>query len=182
VRISLHEVKRQELPALDDAFAREVGDFETLEALKAALRTDLEADAQQSADASVRQELLQQIFAANDVPAPASLVDRLIKGYMKAYQIPETQFDTFAGEFRSVAEQQVRRELVLETLVDREQLRATEAEVDQRVTALASGRNLPVGQLYAELEKAGRLQELERALTEEKAFGWLLKQSTVVEA
>src|SRR5512143_3661944 len=86
VRITLHEVKRQELPALDDAFAREVGDFETLEALRAAIRADLEQDARQSADANVRQDLLNQIYQTNDVPAPPSLVNRLIQGYMQAYE------------------------------------------------------------------------------------------------
>lgn len=182
VRITLHEVKRQELPALDDTFAREVGDFETLDALRAALRADLEQEATSQADAGVRQELLQQIFAANDVPAPASLVDRLIKGYMEAYSIPAEQFETFGREFRPVAEQQVRRELVLDTVVEAQGLAATEADVDARIQQLAAGRNLPAGQLYAQLEKAGRLRDLERSLTEEKAFGWLLQQSTVVDA
>lgn len=182
VRITLHEVKRQELPALDDTFAREVGDFETLDALRAALRADLEQEATSQADAGVRQELLQQIFAANDVPAPPSLVDRLIKGYMEAYSIPAEQFETFGREFRPVAEQQVRRELVLDTVVEAQGLAATEADVDARIQQLAAGRNLPAGQLYAQLEKAGRLRDLERSLTEEKAFGWLLQQSTVVDA
>jgi len=182
VRIVLHEVKRQELPVLDDAFAREVGDFETLDALRGALRTDLEQDAKAQADANVRQELLQQLYAANEVPAPGSLVDKLIKGYMQAYQIPEAQFETFAAEFRPVAELQVRRELVLDAVVDGQQLAATEQDIDTRVAELAAGRNLPAGKLYAELEKAGRLRELERSLTEEKAFAWLLQQSTVVDA
>lgn len=182
VRITLHEVKRQELPPLDDAFAREVGDFEGLDALRAAIRSDLESEATASADADVRQELLRQIYAANEVPAPESLVNRLIRGYMEAYQIPADQFGAFQGEFRPVAEQQVRRELVLDTVVQANDLAATEAELDQRVAALAAGRNLPTGQLYAQLEKAGRLRDLERSLTEEKAFAWLLKQSTVVEA
>jgi trigger factor len=182
VRITLHDVKRQELPALDDAFAREVGDFETLDLLRAALRADLEQEAQSQADAGLRQELLQQIFAANDVPAPVSLVNRLIKGYMEAYSIPAEQFETFGKEFRPVAEQQVRRELVLDSVVEAQGLAATEADLDARVQQLAAGRNLPAGQLYAQLEKAGRLRELERSLTEEKAFGWLLQQSTVVDA
>lgn len=182
VRISLHEVKRQELPALSDDFAREVGDFETLDALRAAIRRDLERDAAGAADAGTRQELLQQIYAANNVPAPPSLVSRLVQGYMQAYQIPAEQFETFAAEFRPVAEQQVRRELVLDTVVEREKLGATEAELDERVASLAAGRNMSPGQLYAQLEKAGRLRELERSLTEEKAFAWLLQQSNVVDA
>ena len=182
VRISLHEVKRQELPALDDAFAREVGDFDNLDALRAGLRKDLEADATQTADGQVRSQLLDQIYQTNDVPAPASLVNRLIQGYMQAYEIPKEQFETFAAEFRPVAEQQVRRELVLDSVVETNNLRATEAEIDARVAKLAEGRNMQVGQLYAQLEKAGRLRDLERSLTEEKAFAWLLPQSTVVDS
>lgn len=182
VRITLHEVKRQELPPLDDAFAREIGDFETLDALRAALRKDLEHDAEHGADAAVRQDLLNQIYQTNDVPAPSSLVNRLIQGYMKAYEIPEDRFEQFAQEFRPVAEQQVRRELVLDAVVETNNLQATEKELDERVAALAAGRNLPVGQLYAQLEKAGRLRELERSITEEKAFAWLLQQSTVADA
>ena len=101
---------------------------------------------------------------------------------MESYQIPAEQFEGFAKEFHGVAEQQVRRELVLDAVVETQQLAATTAEVDARVQALAAARNLPAGQLYAQLEKAGRLRELERSLTEEKAFAWLLQQSTVVEA
>jgi trigger factor len=181
VRISLHEVKRQELPPLDDAFSREVGDFDSLDALRAALRKDLEADAQQTADGQVRSQLLDQIYQTNEVPAPVSLVNRLIQGYMQAYEIPKEQFETFAAEFRPVAEQQVRRELVLDAVVEANKLAATNAEVDERVAKLAEGRNMPVGTLYAQLEKAGRLRDLERSITEEKAFAWLLPQSTVVE-
>ena len=182
VRITLHEVKRQELPELDDQFAREVGDFDTLDALRAAVRRDLEGEARSGADAAVRQELLQQIYGANEVPAPAILVEKLIRAYMSSYQIPPEQFDTFAKEFKGIAEQQVRRELVIDAVVEANQLGATEADVDARVQELAAARNLPAGQLYAQLEKAGRLRELERSLTEEKAFAWLLQQSTVVEA
>lgn len=182
VRITLHEVKRQELPALDDSFAREVGDFESLDALRAAIRTDLERDAVQTADQALRQELVRQLVEANGIAAPASLVDRLIQGYGQAYQIDEARLGDFAKEFRPMAESQVKRDLLLDSVVESEKLAATEAEIDTRVAAMAQARGLPVGQLYAQLEKANRLRELERGITEEKAFAWLLQQSTVEES
>ena len=83
---------------------------------------------------------------------------------------------------RLLTVQQVRRELVLDAVVESNHLQATEKDMDERITALAAGRNMPTGQLYAQLEKAGRLRELERSLTEDKAFAWLLQQSTVVDA
>jgi trigger factor len=181
VRVSLLEVKRQELPALDDDFAREVGEFENLAALREAVKTDLEKDAEREADARVREQLVEQLVAANNITAPASLVERVIRGYAQAYEIPEAQLPNFAGEFRPVAEAQVRRELVLEAVIDANNLKASESELDERIATMAQARQVPAGQLYTTLQKANRLGELQRALTEEKTFKFLLEQSTVEE-
>jgi len=182
VRVTLHEVKRQELPVLDDAFAREVGDFEGVEALRNAVRSDLEHQAAREADGQVRQALLTQIIEANNVPAPESLVHRMMHGYAEMYRIPEDQLQQFEQQFHPVAEAQVRRELVLDAVVEANGLRATEAELDERIGRLAEARGIPAGQLYGSLQKANRLPEIERSITEEKAFAYLLQQSTVEEA
>ena len=179
VRIALHEVKQQELPPLDDAFAREVGDFESVDVLRSTVRTDLERDAGQTADQGVRQQLLKQLVDANGIEAPASLVNRLIKGYAEAYEIGPDKQEAFASEFRSVAEAQVKRDLLLDAVVESQKLAATEAELDERVAGIAASRKLPTGQVYSQLQQSNRLRELERAITEEKAFAWLLQQSTV---
>src|SRR5438445_458082 len=138
VRITLHEVKRQQLPELDDAFAREVGDFESLEALRRAVREDLERDAQREADARVRAELIEQIVAANRIAAPRPLVERALYVYAQAYGIPEGRVQQFAAEFRPVAEAQVRRDLILDWVVEHHGLRATEAELEQKVQEIAA--------------------------------------------
>ena len=181
VRVTLHEVKRQELPPLDDAFAREVGDFEGLEALRAAIRQDLEREAAREADAQVRQALLAQIVQANGVAAPDSLVHRLMHGYADMYQIPPEQLPQFEQQFHAIAEAQVQRDLVLDAVVEAQGLRATEAELDARIGRLAEARGVPAGEVYGQLQKANRLGELERAITEEKVFDFLLSQSTVEE-
>jgi trigger factor len=181
VRVTLHDVKRQDLPVLDDAFAREVGDFENLDALRAAIRQDLEREAAREADAQVRQALVQQIVEANNVQAPESLVHRLMHNYAEMYQVPQEQLERFEQQFHQVAEAQVRRDLVLDAVVEANALRATEAELDARVAELAASRGVPASQVYGNLQKANRLPELERAITEEKAFAWLLQQSTIDE-
>jgi trigger factor len=181
VRVTLHDVKRQDLPVLDDAFAREVGDFESLDGLRAAIRQDLEREAAREADAQVRQALVQQIVEANGVQAPESLVHRLMHSYAEMYRVPQEQLEQFEQQFHQVAEAQVRRDLVLDAVVETNALRATEAELDARVAELAASRGVPAGQLYGNLQKANRLPEIERAITEEKAFAWLLQQSTIDE-
>ncbi len=181
VRVTLHDVKRQDLPALDDGFAREVGDFENLDALRSAIRQDLEREASREADAQMRQVLVQQIVEANAVQAPESLVHRLMHNYAEMYRVPPEQLPQFEQQFHEVAEAQVRRDLVLDAVVEANALRATEAELDTRVAELAASRGVPASQVYGSLQKANRLPELERAITEEKAFTWLLQQSTIDE-
>jgi trigger factor len=182
IRLTLHEVKQQTLPVLDDAFAREVGDFDSLDALRRAVREDLEREAGREADARLKAELVAQLVAANNITAPRPLVERVTLTYAQAYGITEERLPQFATEFRPLAEQQVQRDLVLDWIVEHHTLRATAEEVQQRLTELAGRRNMPVAELKASLEKHQRLREVERGLTEEKAFAFLLSQSTVESA
>ena len=182
VQITVHEVKRQNLPPLDDAFAREIGDFDSLAAARQAVRADLEQEARREGDAGVRRQLIEQIVAANKLEAPRPLVERLLATYAQAYEIPDERLEKFAAEFRLLAEAQVRRDLVLDFVAEQQQLKATEDELDHRVAELARRRNADQAQLYASLQKAGRLKDLERQITEEKVFAYLLQQSTVTEA
>src|SRR5438132_1483038 len=135
--------------------------------------------AAREADARVRGELIEQIVAANHVAAPRPLVERVLYAYAQAYSIPEERREQFATEFRPIAEAQVRRDLVLDAVVERHGLRATPEELDGRIRELAERRSVPAEQLRASLEKAKRLREVERSLTEEKVFTFLLSQSTV---
>jgi trigger factor len=179
VRVTLEEVKRKAAPALDDAFAREVGDFDSLDALRTAVRKDLQEHATRDADAAVRSALLDQIADANPFDVPPSWVNRMIDAYMQAYQIPEEQKRQFAGEFAAVAEKQVRRDMLIDALADQHKLTASEKDVDERVAKVAEQRGAEPGQVYASLQKAGRLPEIERSITEEKVFEWLTARNEV---
>ncbi|HYX83192.1 MAG TPA: trigger factor [Gemmatimonadales bacterium] len=182
IHLTLREVKRQELPALDDAFARELGDFESLDALRQAITEDLQKEAERDADAHVRAQLIEQIVQANNVVAPRPLVERVLQMYAQAYEVPEERREKFAEEFQPIAESQVRRDLVLDHVVEAQNLRATEAELDQKIQELADQRGVKAAELYASLEKSKRLRDVARGLTEEKVFTYLLSQSTVEQA
>jgi trigger factor len=182
VRVVLTEVKRKQLPALDDAFAREMGDFESLDAFTKVVRDDLAANAVREADAAARTQLLDAIVGANPFDIPPSWVKQMVQAYAEAYRIPQEEIGRFAEEIRGMAERQVRRDLILDTIAEREKLAATEADVDDRVAEMAQKRGMEPGKLYATLQKAGRLRELERSITEERVFSWLLTRNTVDQA
>jgi trigger factor len=179
VRVTVNEVKRKTLPELDDEFAREIGDFDSLEALTTTVREDLVRHAEREADAEVRQKLIDEIVGANPFDVPPSWVSQLVQAYIEAYRIPEGEQEKFRAEFRPVAERQVRRDLVIDTIAEREKLAATEADIDARVSEMAEARGSEPGQVYAALQKSGQLKELERSITEDKVFTWLKEQNTV---
>ncbi len=180
VRITVNEVKRKSAPALDDAFAREVGDFDSLSALRAVVRTDLERQAEREAEACVRQQLIDQIISANAFDVPKSWVQQFVQNYAEAYQVPEPQREQFAGEFRAMAERQIRRDLVIETIAEKEGLTASEKDLDDRIAEQAAKRQMNPGQIYAQLEKSGRLKEMERSITEDNVFRWLLERNDIL--
>lgn len=181
-RVTLTDVKRKSLPALDDAFAREVGDFDDLAALRAAVRSDMEAQASREAEADLRSQLIDRLLEANPFEVPSSWVQQLVEHYAQMYGVPDTEKARFLQEFRGMAERQVRRDVVVDTLAERESLVASAADVDARIEELAKARNADPGQVYAQLQKAGRLPELERELTEERVFAWLLERNPVTGA
>ncbi|MDH5642676.1 MAG: trigger factor [Gemmatimonadota bacterium] len=181
-RIHLLEIKRQKLADLDDGFAREVGNFDTLDALKAAVREDLENHAKRDADAEVRRRLIEQIATANEVPAPRPLVDRIVDAYRENYGIPVEQREKFAAEFEEVAQSQVRRDLILDFVSKEHKLEATEEDLDERIEKIAERSQTDPGKVYATLQKENRIRELEHSVTEEKVFDFLLEQSTIQES
>ena len=182
VHIELHEVKRLDVPPLDDAFAREVGDFDGIDEFRDAVREDMEGEAKREADADVRRQVMEQVVAANNIEAPKPLVQRLLSSYAQVYQVPDDQLEQFSTEFLPIAERQVQRDLVIDHLAQRESLTATEEDLDRRIEEIAERRGAKPGDVYASLQKAGRLKEIEQSLTEEKVFEFLLEQSTITNA
>ncbi|MEY4857291.1 MAG: trigger factor [Gemmatimonadota bacterium] len=182
VRVLLTDVKRKSLPALDDAFAREVGDFDTVQILRDAVRADMGEHSKREAEADVRGQIIDQIVEANPFDVPKAWVMQLVDGYMQMYGVPDAEKGRFTQEFVPMAERQVRRDLIIDTIAERESLTASASAVDARIEELAKARNVDPGQVYAQLQKSGRLQEIERELTEGLVFGWLLEKNPVTTA
>ncbi len=181
IRVELHEVKRQQLPELTDEFAREVGDFDSVDALKSTVRSDLEDEARREGDAEVRRQLISEIETANAVEAPRPMVQRVMSAFAQAYQVPDDQLEKFASEFAPVAERQVKRDLIVDHIAEQQGLKATEEDLDDRIAEIAKKQDSDPGKVYASLEKAKRLTELERSITDEKVFKYLEAQSTTTD-
>lgn len=184
VRIDLTALRTMEVPDLDDDLARQVGDFETLDELRGKVREDMEKEAAQQAEAAVRGRLLDFLVEANPFEVPESMIHRYADGLIgdQRESIPEERLKEFRDRIRPEAERAVKRILVIERVAEMQGLRASDEDIDARVEEIAEANDATPAKVYAELQKAGRLEALERELTEKAVFDFLKEQSEITEA
>jgi trigger factor len=180
VKIVLTARRKLERPPLDDDLAKQVGDFETLDDLRARVRTDLEKEAADQAEGVVRGRLLDLLIEANPFQVPASMVERYVEGVLgEANGIDEERLAEARTQIRPEAERAVKRILVIDRVAETQSLAATEEEIDARIEEIAAANETTPAKVYASMQKSGRLGALERDLTERKVFGFLKEQSEI---
>jgi trigger factor len=182
IRITLTGRRVLDVPELDDDLARQVGDFETLDELRARVREDMDKEGAEQAETVVRGRLLDLLIEANPFEVPTSMVDRYTDTVIGRTEVPEERMADLRQQIRPEAERAVKRILVLDRIAEAQSLNATEEELDERIEEIADRNDTAPAKVYAELQKAGRLEALERELTETKVFDFLKEQSEIIDA
>jgi len=183
LRIELRERKVRDLPEVDDDFAKSVGEFETVEELTSRIREDLEKEATNQAESIVRGQLLDAIVEANPFEVPVSMVNRYLDSVLgKGEGADPERFAQARESVKGEAERAVKRMMVIERIADLQSLRAEDDQIDDRVQEIADANDTTPAKVYAELQKNGAIEQLEREITERQVFDWLLEQSEVTQA
>lgn len=181
LRIELRQVLEQELPALDDEFARSLGDFADVGALREAIAKDLLHHKEHDLEAKLDQEIIESIMQANPFDVPDSMIER----YLDALVGPPPEdadpelVDKAREQARPTAEWGIKRTLIIQRVAEDQGLEATKEEVQERLQELAKRMGRQVGELRARMAKSGDLRDLERRITEEKVFKYLKEQSEI---
>ncbi len=183
VGLTLRGRKVLELPEVDDAFAQKVGDFSGLAELTERIRADLEREATERTEAVVRGRLLDLLVEANPFEVPKSMVERYVDGLIGDQPgLPPERASEIKESIRPEAERAVKRLLVIDRVATTQRLEATEQDIDEAVSQIAQRSGSPPEKVYASLQKAGRLEPLERDITERKVFDFLKSQSEITDA
>ena len=188
--VTLQEIKKRVVPALDDEFAKDLGDFETLAALRARVRSDLEHEATHAADHQVRHDVLKQLASRLPFPAPAALVDREIDRRLEdfARRLLDQKIDPrkanidwqrFREGQREPASEAVGSTIVLDQIGRRENLTVTEADLDTELQRYADRSGQSLASLKAQLQKEGELARLAAGLRREKAMDFVISKAQI---
>lgn len=180
MHISVVEVKAPEYAELDDEFAKGIGDFDSLAVLRERVAEDLGREVEREAERGVRMQLMQQIIEANPFEVPQSMVRSYLERAIPSREGADPEkFEEMRMQMWPAAEQALKRSLIVERIAEMEALRPGSADMDARIDGMAERMGRPRGEVIAQLRKAGRLDELEQELTEEKVFDYLKSLSEI---
>jgi trigger factor len=184
-KVTVKEIRRKVLPELDDEFAKDVGDFESLDALRDRLRADMQADAMHHAQQHLRSDLLKQLGQRIQFELPSSLIDRELERRLEEFvrRLMDQGVDPrkagidwaeFREAQREPARDAVASALVLDEIARREKLTVTNEDIDTEVTRFAERAGRTPAAVRAQLEKDGGLARLTSGLRREKAVDFAM--------
>lgn len=181
-------IRRKELPALDDEFARDLGDYQSLEELKEAVKKSIFHEKQFLAQQAAKEELIDKLVEAHPFPVPEAYTEKQIENQVRA-QLRELagqgidpstiklDWEKVKQAQREKAIRNVKASLLLERIADREGIRATQDEVDREVHRIARHEREAVPVTRARLEKEGALARIASHIQTEKTLQFLFDQA-----
>ena len=186
-KVTVHEVKRREVPEIDDEFAKDLGEFDDLDALKARVREDLETRQRHEIDGEVRQSLLQKLLTEHPVILPEALVEQEIRGrleelarnlVMQGIELEKADLDwkDIRAKQEEPARKSVHAKLLLDAVARAEDLKVSDEELDARIEHDARHMGQKPDELRNRLEQSGGPELLISQLLREKSLD-LIKTS-----
>jgi trigger factor len=190
--VTVKTIGRRVLPALDDEFAKDLGEFETLDALRARVRDDLEHEARHASERALRGELMKQLATRLPFEAPESLVERELDRRIEelAQRLVEQRVDprqanldwgAFRESQRGIAREAVAAALVLDEVARREHLDPTAEEIDREISGYAERMGRTPAAIRAALEKEQGLGRIAGSLRRDKSVDFLLSRATILQ-
>ena len=190
--VTIKAVRKRIVPQLDDEFAKDLGEFESLDALRARVREDLEHEAAHDADRELRGDLMKQLAERVQFDVPQALLDREIDRRVEEFvrRLIDQQIDPmrtnvnweeFRERQRDAAAEAVRGALVLDEVARREGLTVSEADVEAEIGRYAERTGRTPAAVRARLDKEGGIGRLYAGLRRERTIDFLLSRATIVE-
>ena len=190
-KVKIHEIKTKEVPALDDEFAKDVSEFDTLDELKADLKKQISEKKAEDARRDLENQLLEQAIDGMEAEIPEVMftkrADEMINDYtyrlqaqgidLQTYlQYMGQDMDAFRATFKDGAEKQVKASLVLEAIVAAEKLEATEDEINAEIDKLAQQYGMEAEQI----KKAVPADQIAADVTTKKALDLIVDNAKLV--
>jgi trigger factor len=188
-KVKVNAIKQKSLPELNDDFAKELGEFKSLDEVRQRIREGMEHDRRREAEREAKDKLLAELIRRNKFEVPEALVDhqidiRLDRGLralaaqgLKSEDMKKMDFGRLRAGQRDQALQEVKASLLLEKIADEESIAVGDDEIDGEIEALAKQTNQAPDAIRARLTRDGALDRIRNRIRNEKALDFLYRQS-----
>jgi trigger factor len=192
-KATVSAVRIKELPELDDDWAQSLSDeLETLEQLRAKIRSDLDQQVKNESDNRVRAALIRQLVDAHEIELPAKLVEHQTEHRLESVvrdmiaqgidpRNPELQWDQARESIKEQASYDLRSSLLLETVADAEKIEVSDQEIEDEINAIAGASKQTPDQVRAILTKQGGERSIAGRLRNRKALDMLVENARVTD-
>ncbi len=189
----IHNIQKKELPELDDEFAKDVSEFDTLEELKANIKEVKGEEANRAAELDVENKLIQQVIEGLEANIPEAMyevkVDEMVNDFshrleqqglnLETYlQYTQMELDQFKKTFREQAEEHVKIRLALEAVVKAENIVASDEDYEEELMKAATAYNFPI----TELRKMLPVEDVKKDLAIQKAIDFIKENAEITNA
>jgi trigger factor len=189
--VHVAEVKRRELPALDDEFAKDLGEFDTLDALRDRIHHDLRESRDQAARAELRRSVLGALVERSAFEVPPGATDGQLERRLRLavqqlhqgvpHDVLEAQIDRWREEWRPAAEREVKERWLLDAVAEARQLAVEDAAIAEQVEKVASAQGVPAARLREQVGEKLLESSIRSDLLREKALDFLVSTAKVEE-
>ncbi len=181
----MNGIKTKAVPELNDAFAKEVGEFETIDALRQRVREGMEHEKKHQAEHEAKEKIVDELLKATDFPVPEALVEhqidvRLERGLralaaqgMRAEDLKRMDLTRLRDGQREQAVRDVKTLLILDKIADLENIQVSDEEVDKEIEAIAAQARQPKEDVRARLTQDGAVNRIRERIRNEKALEFL---------
>lgn len=187
-KVDLKELKTKILPDLDDDFAQDLGDYDTLDELKEGLRENISTREDARAKRQLRDAVMEKLVEENSVDVPPLMVDRQLDYLLNDTAQMIAQNPEMAGvieklreDMRPRAERQVAGMLLLESVARTEEIEVSDQELDGRIQELARENRMQPKQLKIQLKQNDQIDSLRYNMKQDKALDLVLEAATITE-
>lgn len=191
-KIKLHEVKTKELPALDDEFAKDVSEYDTLDELKASIRKGMEEQNDKQASMETENELVEQVIATIEGDIPEAMYEARLDEMVRDYEYRLSQQglklemylqymgqtpETFRASFKEQAEKQVKIRLALEAIAESEKITASEEDFEAEMQRIADAYKMEI----AKVKELVNADDVKKDLAVNKAIDFIKEKAEITE-
>jgi len=191
--VKIHEIKEKELPALDDEFAKDVSEFDTLEELKNDIKNKLEEEMKSRAEQDLRNSVIEAVASKVDMEIPKAVIERQINNMLSDFdyrlqhqglnlqyyfQLTGTKEEDLRDQMRADATQTVKNELVLEKIGKQENLLATDEELNEQLEKMATQYNQELEKLKSSLRDQD-LNSIKEGIIIRKTIDFLVENAKI---